>query len=184
MISTVLEKREIAICKSKSVLALTVSILIIALGFWLISLDSSSILKNTKYSALFVYILGGVIFLAGIYVLYVTSLRLFIKKTPGLVVDAEGIIVDTNGFSTEVIPWSKIESIREYSLTGNKFVSIHTSDPFGYLKNLGFITKITLKSQEKSCGTPISFSAAGLQVTHDELVLLLGRYFSESRENV
>lgn len=114
---------------------------------------------------------------AGIYGLIKLS-----DKTPGLVIDDEGIIENTNATSTGRIKWEDITNIESHRVVSEKFILISVKDPQKVINKATGLKKQLLNANFKTYGTPISITASTIKYNIDELEHLLKIKFKEQRE--
>ena len=111
------------------------------------------------------------------------GIKKLFDKSPGLVLNSEGILDNSSGLSAGVIPWSEVVDIREYQVQKQKFVSIHVQDPEKYANNGNALKRMANRANIKMCGTPINISANSLKIGYEELLETIQEYYRNSRSN-
>jgi hypothetical protein len=108
-----------------------------------------------------------------------------LQKTPGLVLNEEGIYDNTSAFRFGLIPWSDISEIYGQSVQASiaskqNFLTIGLVDPDKYISSEPNILKRKLLiANAKGYGSPVHISTNGLQVNHNELLEMVKEYFQE-----
>ena len=99
-------------------------------------------------------------------------------RTPGLVIDAEGIIDNSSGLSAGRIPWSDIRGLHVTVVQQRKFICVQVHDPDKYVQRASFLKRQLDRLNAKYFGGPIFISAVALRTDFDELL----RVVTESLE--
>lgn len=174
-----MSKIEIPLSKTKILLLTIGSCLFIAISvFFLANPDVfvSPILKDPRI-VFAIGILGAVFFTAtGIY-----GIKKMSDNKAGLIIDAEGIIDNTNATSIGLIKWAEITEIRTEQVMSNKFIVIFIKDPEVILNRVTGFKKQMLIGNLKMFGTPISITSSTLKYNFDSLEKLLTDRLDEER---
>lgn len=108
--------------------------------------------------------------------------KLFDKKA-GLIVDENGITDNTNATSVGLILWEDIVGIEKMTESSQRFLIVHTVNPEKYIqKTNGRIRRMSLRTNYKLYGSPISIIAHSLQISVDDLEIMLQREFKKYRK--
>lgn len=97
---------------------------------------------------------------------------LFQKKN-GLELNKEGIYNRTYYLKIKFIPWKEIKNISVSDKNTEKRIKILVKEPLKYLEGSDFLTKLFMKIQIKSSGTPIYINSFFLKVSKKELFEIL-----------
>lgn len=170
-----MERIEIKLSKGKLLLMLAASLLIALAGYWLIVKIAN---EQTRYSAIFVKLLGVVsILFFGILFIY-ALVKMFGKK-PGLVVDDKGITDNSSGVAAGFIAWNNITGIRAVKVQSTRFLLIDTVNPDLYIEDKSAFSKRMMKINMKMYGTPITIPSTTLKYKFEDLELLLQSYLEK-----
>lgn len=157
---------EIKLSKKKLIL-----LLLAAIGFVIISL---LFIINSSYFVSFLTRSEKVIFLIGIIGIIIFGsafVLLFIKlfdNKPGLIINKDGIIDNTNSSSIGLIRWVDITNIRIEKVMSTKFLLIEVINPKEYIEKVNPIKKRSLKQNMKTYNTPITLTSVGLQYDFED----------------
>ncbi len=178
-----LEEKIIYLSKVKIIALILGSIIVVVLGAWFLSLDAQSIESSRRFnSPTLVYGIGIVsIVLFGLSGLF--GIKKLFDKSPGLILNSEGILDNSSGLSAGLIPWSEVMDIGEYQVQKQKFISIHVQDPEKYANNGNALKRMANRANIKMCGTPINISANSLKIGYKELLDVIQEYYRSSRSN-
>jgi len=158
-------KIEIPLSKSKMYFGFASSILFIILGIWLITsaynIERESMLSNPM-TRMSIGIMNIIFFgAAGI-----IGLKKLLDKSPGLVIDKNGIVDNSHGGSLGLIKWADIKGISTQGMMGTKFLLIHVNNPEHYIEKAnGRVKKKVVQANMKMYGTP--FSIVSNTLTYD-----------------
>lgn len=134
----------------------------LAAGIWLIA-DS-----QTKYNPLYMRVVAIIcassFSLCGIYVF----VKLF-DTTPRLIIDSEGIIDNSSGFSAGRIPWREIQGISVTTMNSQKFLTFHVENSQKYIERGNWLKRELNAVNLRYFGSPIQISANSLRINFDEL---------------
>ncbi len=152
----------------------------VALGIWMLTLDSAAIESLQRYNnPMLIYFIGAVsIICFGLF--GAIGFKSMFDKGPGLILSHDGFTDHASGISVGSIQWSDVVEIAQCQIGKQKFVSIHVEDPEKYLNRGSFLKKMVNRSNLKTYGTPIIISANTLKTTHAALLSSFEEYFRES----
>jgi hypothetical protein len=163
----------IALSKRKLTYSLIGALVLMALGLWF-SLRPTDWLGNP-----FLHTPGWIRAFSVLALLFFGILTFFVLQKmrdshPGLVVTAEGIVDNSSGLVSGLIPWTDVAGIRELELMGQKMVMVMLRDPEAYISRQPNPFKRQLMNTNfKSYGSPINISANALEYSYPELLQLL-----------
>jgi hypothetical protein len=178
---------EIPLSKTKLAKLLVFSILFLIAGLWMIISNpqtTNPVFNSPIVKALASY--GST--LMGLFGIYFFTKKL-LQKTPGLVLNEEGIYDNTSAFRFGLIPWSDISEIYGQSVQASiaskqNFLTIGLEDPDKYISSEPNILKRKLLiANAKGYGSPVHISTNGLMVNHNDLLELAREYFEKYKSN-
>lgn len=180
-----MDRIEIPFSKVKLKKLLAFSILFMLIGCWLAFADpqiDNAAFNNPIVKGVAAY--GSIIM--GLFGTYFFTKKLF-DKQPGLILDEQGIFDNTSAFRFGLIPWSDISEIYASSIQASlaskqHFIALRLVDPEKYiLKEKNPIKKKLLQANARSLGSPIHISANGINIDHNELLIITKNYFEKYR---
>ncbi|MDP5138574.1 hypothetical protein ORJ04_21745 [Rheinheimera baltica] len=177
------EEKVIELSKVKIILLTLGAVAFVLLGVWLLSMDAKTIESQRKFnSPILVYGIGvvSIVFfgLCG----FIGIKKLF-DKSPGLIINSEGILDNSSGVSAGIIPWAEIVGIGEYQIHKQKFISIQVKDPEKYVNTGNALKRMANRANIKMCGTPVNISANSLKINYDDLLKIITEYYRSSHQN-
>ncbi|WP_333601394.1 STM3941 family protein [Flavobacterium sp.] len=168
---------KIPLSKTKLIFTFIGSVIFVLLG-------REFILKPQKYvstvmrSPELITIVGfaSVIFssLCLIYIFY----KAFDKK-PGLIVNANGIIDNSNFASVGLIEWSEIIGIRTQQVMSTKFILIDVLNPEKFIQKSSKYKASLMRANLKMYGTPLSITSNSLKYNFEKMESLLKTEFEK-----
>lgn len=176
-----ISKMEIPLSKSKLLLYFLACIVFITISIlYIITPESffSPIMKNQLVIRL-TGIVGVVILIPCTGVIIKKKL----DKTPGLIIDENGIINNTNAIRQGLIEWRDIINVSQRVVQYNKFMLIHVKKPDKYImreKNLFF--RWLSRMNNRMYGTPITITHASIKINFDDLETLIKSKIEENKQ--
>jgi hypothetical protein len=173
----------IALSKAKILAIVVGSIGFVAIGFWMVFLDAAEIESSRKFnSPTFVYFFGvlSILFfgMCGAY-----GAKKFFDKSPGLVLNSEGMFDNSSGLSAGNIPWSDITGFSIFQIHKQKMLVVKVTNPDKYSNTGNVFKRMLKKTNFKMCGSPIAISSNGLKTNFDELVNTCNQYLLKYGKN-
>ncbi|MBX9790099.1 MAG: hypothetical protein K2Y37_14375 [Pirellulales bacterium] len=164
----------IPLSKGKILLLLFGSIAFVAISIWMWSYAS----EQQRYNPLSVQAVAvaGVLFF-GACAIY--SAMKFIDTKPGLVIDQQGIVDNSNAAAVGRVSWRDIVGLSVTTIAGQRMLTIELANPQQYIERLGFIRRLLNSASYRMTGSPINISANGLAIKFDDLVGLVGAEFAK-----
>jgi hypothetical protein len=167
----------IPLSKSKLYLSVLLSLMFVALGFWMLSGTPQSdhvIFGNKTLMMITGLVSIGFFGLAGF-----TAFRKISDSKPGLLVDAQGITDNSSGLAVGHIPWADIRGFNMKSTFNQKFLMVLLNNPEDYInrQTSGF-KRNAMRMNLRTHGSPVTLSAGTLKTNMKDLQALL-----ESRLN-
>ena len=175
-----MDRLEIFTSKKKSILLLIVSVLFVVLGIWLLS-SAEQLADARNRSALFIQIIGAASILFFGLGIIVFLLRI-IKSEMALVVDAKGIHINPKKASSAIIRWSDILDFEEIKINSTPIVIVHVRDPESWVeKEKNALRRQLMKVNINQYQSPFNIAAAGLNISHSQLLESLNTYHKNFR---
>lgn len=169
---------EIPLSKNKLTLMLIGSLVFVATGLWSVIKPptiSNSIIGN---STLVLTVGIAAILFFGLCVVFIA--KKLSDKTPGLIINNQGITDNSNAVPIGLIPWDDINGISMTNVANQKFLMLIVKNPDEYInRQRGFIKKKAMQMNFNSYGSPISISANELKCNFDELFKTLQDKFND-----
>ena len=169
-------KIEIPFSKIKLIIGSTFSFLFVLGGFFmLISINNEYFLYN-----LFIKTFGilGILFFGTTFVY--GAIRLFDNK-PGLTINDNGIIDNSNMSSIGLIEWIDIKEIKTKDYNSTSFLLLFLYDNDKYLNKASGFKRKLMKGNLKKYKTPISIISNTLDCKFDELATEIKENFMKKR---
>ena len=92
-----------------------------------------------------------------------------LDTSPGLIVDAEGIVDNSSGIAAGRIPWSDIKRIETSTGEKHRFLTIEVHDPQKYIRRTRWVKRAAVRQNTRVFGSPIHISAETLKIDFDDL---------------
>jgi hypothetical protein len=154
----------IPLSKAKVVLLIVLALVFVVGGLWLFNIADA----QSRYAPIYVKAIAllsiGLFGLSGAYGL----VRLF-DDSPGLILDAEGIIDNSSMAAAGRVPWREIRDIQVVSIGGQAFLAFIVTDPEKYLSKGNILSRMLVKANYKIYGAPIFIGARALKVKFEDL---------------
>jgi hypothetical protein len=133
------------------------------------------VLNPTAFDAFFrVVAVIGILFCAftGLY-----AARRVFDPNPGLVLDAEGIIDNSNAIGAGRIRWDEITEIRVTRAAAQRFLTVVVTDPRKFIDQGGSLRRKLTEANFRKSGSPINITARTLRISFDELVARTAEFY-------
>ncbi len=163
-----IEERIIPLSRKKIVLIILGSLAFVGLGIWMWGHASGTSMAEGILLRVISVLSIGFFGLCGIY----GCVKIFDSK-PGLIIDQEGIIDSSSAAAVGRVPWSEITGVTISEISGQKFLTIHVTDPEKYMERGGAMTKRMHRMNLKMTGSPINLSSNALGIDFNELCQIL-----------
>jgi len=96
-----------------------------------------------------------------------------LSTSPGLVIDAEGLVDNASGVAAGRIPWSDIKKIGISRSEARQFLTIELRDPQKYVRRARLVKRAFLTQNMTYFGSPVHIPADTLRIQFDDLVKLV-----------
>jgi hypothetical protein len=174
---TAMNEREIPLSKTKVVALLLGSLVLVALGVWLVTLDSEFIETQRRFNSPMIIRGVGIAALVFFGLCGAFAFKKLFDTRPGLVLNSQGIHDNSSGVAAGHIPWAEITSISLYEIQKQKMLVIEVVDPEQYIAKGGAIKQALNRANLELCGSPIAISSVALKIDFDELETVVNDYF-------
>jgi hypothetical protein len=101
--------------------------------------------------------------------------------SPGLVIDAEGIVDNSSGVSAGRIPWSDIRGFTVTTVQGQRFLTVKVANPKKYVQRGHVLKRLLVNANATYFGGAIQISANSLKIDFDELVRVANEFREKYR---
>ncbi len=103
-----------------------------------------------------------------------------LNEKPGLIINSEGIVDNTNIMSLGLIPWGDVLAINEMIVQGRVFINVTVANPAEYFdRQKNPFKRVLMKMNYKAYKYVIDVRANHLKCGHQELFSLLQASFQE-----
>ncbi|MGH8761317.1 MAG: STM3941 family protein [Burkholderiales bacterium] len=158
----------IPLSKTKLGLLLLGAAAFVALGIWLYLYAGELTLENSQYVLRVRAAAVACVGFFGLCAVYAGA-KLF-DNSPGLIIDAEGLVDNSSGLSAGRIPWSDIKGVGFTTVEKQRFLTIVVHDPHKYVRRASPLMRPFVTMNMKLFGSPIQISANTLKVNFDDLM--------------
>lgn len=171
---------EIPLSKGKLILTLIGAMIFVVAGFWfLINPIKISHTIWGSQEAMFLLGLVSVLFFGFIAILIVRKLQ---DKTPGLIINEQGIFDNSSGVSAGLVLWADIKEIKVSQVITQKFIMLIVRNPDEYInRQTTAIKRKEMQLNLSTYGSPINISANALATDFNSLHKLLLQKFEEKK---
>ena len=178
----VLNRIEIPVSKSKTILLLLGSIGFVLIGI-LFVIDPSKFISIKATNSTYIFLLGFVSIIFFGFGVYVFIKRLG-QSIPGLIINEKGIIYDPKDEINGFVEWSIITKFSKINIHNQKLIMIHVDNPDEFIKNQSKALKRKLMNfNQSSYGAPIGLAALGLSISFDSLYQLILDNYNQHNKN-
>jgi hypothetical protein len=175
------DQLEIPLSKKKLVLMFIGSLGFVAAGFWF-AFNPPRINNPLFGNPIFILAISiAAILFFGFCAVFIA--RKLPDSRPGLVLDSEGLTDYSSGVSIGKILWSDIEDISIIEIQRQKLIMLQVRNPQDYIeKQTNGLKRKIMQMNWKMYGSPLSITAASLQIQFDGLVDLIDEGLTKSRQ--
>ena len=158
------DKIEIPLSKTKILLLLFGSIVLVAVCIFIImEMESSFLIEIVGYC--------GILFFG---FAFTVLIRKLFDRRPGLIIDQHGITDHSNYTSVGRIDWDDILGIGTYQVQSTKMIVIEIDQPEKYISRAkNSLVEKSMRMNHKMSGSPLTIISGSLKISHDELERLL-----------
>jgi hypothetical protein len=102
--------------------------------------------------------------------------RLF-DPTPGLVLDAEGLIDNSSVIGAGRVRWDEITEIRVTKSGPQRFLTVVVEDPRKFIDRGGSLRRKVYEANYRKAGTPVNVTARTLAIPFEDLVAKTSEFY-------
>lgn len=176
------DEKAIELSKTKLLLLIAGACAFVAIGLWMLQMDSAEIESQRRFNNPLLVHGIGVVSIAFFGFCGVFGVKKLFDKKPGLVLSAAGIL-DNCGVSARLIPWSEIVGFDIFKVQKQKMLIVKVTNPEKYVE-VGNSMKRTLNRVNfNMCGSPIVITASSLKIGFNELLDVCNTYFAKYGKN-
>lgn len=174
------EPIEIRLSKTKIILYFIGALVFVLLG--IIFTYEPATYVSFRYPSPTIIRIGGIaslVFFGGC-LIFIT--RKLLDSKIGLRISEEGIWDNSNVFGLGLIEWKDVTGFKTFKISFTKIIVVKTNKPTKYIDSAknGF-AKRTMKSNNKTLGSPLTIMASSLSIKVDELEHLLKEQLEKSK---
>ena len=170
------QRIEIPISRVKLIFLFLGALAFVAIGLQFVVAPKT--INNPVFDPTMISIVGYVsILFFGLTAMFI--FRKLFDKSPGLIIDTNGIFDNSSGFSVGQILWSDVEKISVTKINRKRLVSICLKNPQEFISRQenGFKRKL-LQLNYKMSDSPLYITSNGLKISFDELLTILSEKFN------
>lgn len=170
------DQTNVSLSNKKIVNIIVNSLIFLAYGFWLIFKPEISKFYNPHRKVELA--IGIICIISGVIVTYY-SLKKLKSKTPGLILNSDGIQKNFRTTYSGLIPWSDINRVRVVKYFGQKEIFLEVSNPKTYIKKQkNIFNKISMFLDYRIYDSPLKINPDGLDISFEELHQLITKKFN------
>jgi hypothetical protein len=117
---------------------------------------------------------AGIVFcaLSGLF----AARRLF-DPTPGLILDAEGLVDNSSVIGAGRVRWDEITEIRVTKSGPQRFLTVMVDDPRKFIDRGGSLRRKVYEANYRKAGSPVNVTARTLRIPFDTLVATMNEFY-------
>ncbi|XAH25665.1 STM3941 family protein [Xylophilus sp. GW821-FHT01B05] len=162
--------------RAKAVLLLLAAGVLVLLAIWLVTCDAAWLAAQTHFESLTsLRVLSGLALLGAI-ACAVLGQRRWADRSPGLVLDAEGVVDHISSAQAGRIPWADITGLAVLKVRHQFTLVLQVTDPQKYLAATPAVRRTLADADLRLCGSPVAIAAGTLGIAFGDLVELCHRY--------
>jgi len=174
------EQIEIPLSKTKITLLLIGALFFVVIGVLGTLYPESYV--SYRYNSLYIR-LTSIVAVVFFGICLVNIVRKLFDQNIGLTINKDGIIENTGNSTVGLINWEDITEFKTIKIKSTKIIFVYTNQPNKYIARAkNRIQKISMKSNNKTAGTPISINPQALAIKYDELEELLITQFETRKK--
>jgi hypothetical protein len=174
------EETIVELSKVKLSLITIGSFAFVAIGIWMLGLENQTV-EGSRFTEPD-YVNGvAMAAIAFFGVCGIFGLKKMSDHRPGVLLTPDGFYDNSSGVAAGIVTWSDVSGVSEYSMQGQRFVSVLLKDPETYVNRGSTLRRMANRANMKLCGTPVNISANSLKISYEELLKLFETYLESSR---
>lgn len=170
------DEKTIQASKTKTLVAIAISLGFVALGVSFLSLDVAEIESKQRFNSPFLIYAVGIASLSFFGLGAVVGIWRLLSPKLGLIISSKGIEIFAIGASTK-ITWSEISGFSVFEVHSQKMLIIHLHNPQEYIDVGNNFRRRIAAANHKMCGSPISISSNAFSINFKQLSELCETYF-------
>jgi hypothetical protein len=103
----------------------------------------------------------------------VAGARSLFRRTPGLVLRADGFVDASSPISVGFVPWKDVAALAIATIHSQRMLVVKLHDPAPYLARGNALARLVHRANLKLTGSPINLASNSLRISFDELVQLV-----------
>ncbi len=167
----------IKLSKIRIILLLLGALMFVALGVWFLTMDPESAKDLFDTSTMLEVYLISLATIGFFGACGVIGFKKLLDKSPGIILNAEGIWNNSGGLSADFVKWSDVSGIEEYQIEKQNFIAVHVKSPNEQEKNDSTLKKAVNRANKSLSGTSINISSNSLKIRHRALLELIQSYY-------
>lgn len=162
--------------RARPALLLLAAALLLVASVWLATRDAAWLAAQTRFESL-----GALRGLAGVALLAavacaVKGARGWADRSPGLVLDAEGLVDMVSSVQAGRIRWAEVTGLAVLKVRNQFTLVLRVADPQRLIAAASPVRRALAEADARLCGSPVAISAATLAIGFDDLVQLCHAY--------
>lgn len=155
---------------TKGIIALAACVIV---GYWLLSLDSSTIQSGRKFNnQIIVHSIGFLLVLIAIIGISVLP-RFIFNGSSAVVINGSGVVDNLSLVSPGIILWSEISGFKKVYINNILILYIILKKPSNYISRCNPIQRLFLRATKNLGPSPAVISTSLLKIDPNELVSIL-----------
>jgi hypothetical protein len=160
----------IALSRTKTLLLVVVACAFVAIGVWMLQMDSAAIEAQRRFNSPLLVRGIGVLAILFFGLCAVFGVRKLFDKKPGLVLSPAGLFDNSSAVSAGLIPWSEITGFAVFEVQKQRTLIVGVANPGKYVEAGGPLKRALNRANLKMCGSPIAITSSSLKIGFDALV--------------
>ncbi len=200
------DEKVIELSKVKLYALVIISLIMVAVGLWIASLDNDTLLRNAPLhgdvfpfnspTAMRDIAIFGIVFFCACALFAV--FKCFDNK-PGLILNAAGFTDNASGVAAGFVPWTQVKAVRErdviiandynpsislkhgftYRTRRIRFLIVDVHHPERYIDRGNVFKRVLNRINANMAGSPICITSSVLEIDFDELLTVFKSYLSK-----
>lgn len=103
--------------------------------------------------------------------------RRLLVRTPGLVLDAEGIVDRSSDMGAGRVRWDEVEEVRVTRSSGRRFLTLIVQDPRKFIERGGWVHRRVNEANYRHAGSPVNVATWTLRIPFDQLLARMSEFY-------
>jgi hypothetical protein len=149
------------------------------LAAWFATRDAAWLAEHTRFDSLgSLYLVAGALLLAGA-ACGVLALRCRADRSPGLVLDAEGLVDGVSSARAGRIRWSEVQGLAVLNVRHQFTLVVRLAEPQKYINAAPALQRPLAEADFRLCGSAVVFADGRLQTDFEALVKTFHAYYAQ-----